>query len=198
MATPFYSLRVPEVFEALETSPDGLADTDIEQRLSLYGLNELSVPPGQPTSFKFLTHLTHPMALLLWGAGGLAFAAQRFSLGLVIWIVVLVNAGFSLWQEHRAEQAISALNKLLPPHAHLLRNGVEAKVSASQVVPGDVLLLSEGDNIPADARIVEEYGLRVNNASLTGEALPARKTAEASLREGISELERPNLIFAGT
>jgi Ca2+-transporting ATPase len=198
MATPFYSLRVPEVFEALETSPNGLVDTDVEQRLSLYGPNELSEPPGPPSSFKFITHLIHPMALLLWGAGGLAFAAQRFSLGTVIWIVVLVNAGFSLWQEHRAEQAITALNKLLPPYAHLLRNGIEAKVPASQVVPGDVLLLSEGDNIPADARIVEEYGLRVNNASLTGESLPARKTAEASLREGISELERPNLAFAGT
>jgi Ca2+-transporting ATPase len=198
MATPFYALRVPEVFEALETSPNGLVDSDVEQRLSLYGLNELSEPPGPPFSFKFITHLVHPMALLLWVAGGLAFAAQRFSLGTVIWIVVLVNAGFSLWQEHRAEQAITALNKLLPPYARLLRNGVEAKVPASQVVPGDVLLLSEGDNVPADARIVEEYGLRVNNASLTGEALPARKTAEASLREGISELERPNLAFAGT
>ncbi len=198
MATPFYALRVPEVFEALETSPNGLADTEVEQRLSLYGLNELTEPPGPPSTLKYLAHLVHPMALLLWGAGGMAFAAQRFSLGIVIWIVVLVNAGFSLWQEHRAEQAITALKKLLPPYARLLRNGVEARVPASQVAPGDVLLLSEGDNIPADARVVEEYGLRVNNASLTGESLPARKTAEASLREGISELERPNLAFAGT
>lgn len=198
MATPFYALRVPEVFEALETSPNGLTDTDVEQRLSLYGLNELTEPPGPPSTFKSLAHLVHPMALLLWGAGGLAFAAQHFSLGIVIWIVVLVNAGFTFWQEHRAEQAITALKKLLPPYARLLRNGEEAKVPASQVVPGDVLLLSEGDNIPADARIVEEYGLRVNNASLTGESLPARKTAEASLRESISELERPNLTFAGT
>ncbi len=66
------------------------------------------------------------------------------------------------------------------------------------VVPGDLLILAEGDNIPADARVVEEYGLRVNNASLTGEAVAARKTAEASILPGISDLERPNLIFAGT
>ncbi len=198
MATPFYALRVPEVFEALETTPNGLADTDVEQRLSLYGLNELTEPPGPPPTLKYLTHLIHPMALLLWAGGVMAFAVQRFSLGIVIWIVVLVNAGFTLWQEHRAEQAITALKKLLPPYARVLRNGDEVKVPASQVVPGDVLLLSEGDNIPADARVVEEYGLRVNNASLTGESLPARKTAEASLREGISELERPNLAFAGT
>lgn len=198
MVTPIHTLRVPEVFTALETSPNGLVDIEVKQRLSLYGLNELIEPRGVPSPFKLLAHLVHPMALLLWGAGGLAFAAQRFSLGIVIWIVVLVNAGFTLWQEYRAEQAITALTKLLPPYARLLRNGVEAKVPAHQVVPGDVLLLSEGDNIPADARVVEEYGLRVNHASLTGEALPARKTAEASLREGISELERPNLAFAGT
>jgi Ca2+-transporting ATPase len=198
MATPFYALRVPEVFEALETSSNGLADADVAQRLSLYGPNELSEPTGPPTTLRSLAHLIHPMALLLWAAGALAFAAQRFSLGIVIWIVVLVNAGFTLWQEYRAEQAITALKKLLPPYAHLLRNGEEVKVPASQVVAGDVLLLSEGDNIPADARVVEDYGLRVNNASLTGESLPVRKTAEASLRDGISELERPNLVFVGT
>ena len=68
----------------------------------------------------------------------------------------------------------------------------------SELVPGDILVLAEGDRIPADARVVEEYGLRVNQATLTGEAMPARKTADASLREDLSELERPNLIFAGT
>ena len=65
-------------------------------------------------------------------------------------------------------------------------------------MPGDVLVLAEGDNIPADARVVEEYGLRANYANLTGEAMPARRMAEASLREGLTELERPNLVFAGT
>ena len=75
---------------------------------------------------------------------------------------------------------------------------MEAHIPASEVVPGDVLILAEGDNIAADARVVEEYGLRVNNASLTGEAVAARKTSEASILPNISDLERPNLIFAGT
>ena len=66
------------------------------------------------------------------------------------------------------------------------------------MVPGDILVLAEGDNIAADARVIEEYGLRTNNATLTGEAIPARKTADASLTSGLSELDRPNLIFAGT
>jgi magnesium-transporting ATPase (P-type) len=75
---------------------------------------------------------------------------------------------------------------------------VEEKIPAADLVPGDVLVLAEGDNIPADARVVEEFGLRTDNATLNGEALPARKTAEASVREGLTEMERPNLIFAGT
>jgi len=69
---------------------------------------------------------------------------------------------------------------------------------ASDIVPGDVLVLAEGDNIPADARLVEAAGLRVNQATLTGEAMPSLKSADASLREGMSELERPNLLFAGS
>ena len=74
----------------------------------------------------------------------------------------------------------------------------KTRIPASEIVPGDVLMLAEGDNIPADARVVEEYGLRTNNATLTGEAIPARKTADASLRSDLTELERPNLVFAGT
>ena len=110
----------------------------------------------------------------------------------------LVNAGFSFWQEYRAEQAMEALSVLLPGYARVIRDGEEAQIQASEVVPGDMLVLAEGDNIPADARVVEEYGLRTNNTTLTGEAIPARKIGRASLRPGLTELERPNLVFAGT
>jgi magnesium-transporting ATPase (P-type) len=93
---------------------------------------------------------------------------------------------------------MAALRHLLPSYARVVRDGEETRLAASEVVPGDLLVLAEGDNVPADARVVEEFGLRINNANLTGEAVPARKTADASLREGISEIERPNLVFAGT
>jgi magnesium-transporting ATPase (P-type) len=138
------------------------------------------------------------MALLLWGAGFLSLLVGEWALALTIWGLVLVNGVFSFWREYRAEQAMAALTKLLPAYARLLRQGQEAKVPASEVVPGDVLVLAEGDNIPADARVIEDYGLRTNNSTLTGEAVPARKTSDASFVEGISEVERPNLIFAGT
>ncbi|PWB56331.1 MAG: hypothetical protein C3F13_01980 [Anaerolineales bacterium] len=198
VSDPIYTLPVSEVYASLETCPDGLTTHEVEERRSLYGSNQISEMPRQPIGRKILGFITHPMALLLWLAGGIALWLGEPTLGVIIWIVVLVNAGFSFWREYRAEQATAALQHLLPSFARVVRDAVEVKVPASELVAGDLLVLAEGDNIPADARVVEEYGLRANNAVLTGEAVPARKTADASLREGISEVERPNLIFAGT
>jgi len=195
---PLYSLRVADVFAALETSPDGLTPDEAQARIALYGRNVISEPPGLPLRRKLIGHATHSMALLLWAAGAIAFLSGEHGLGIVIWIVVLVNAGFSFWQEYRAEQAVTILKHLLPAHAHVIRGGEEVEIPAADVVPGDILVLAEGDNISADARVVEEYGLRANHAVLTGESVPVRKMAEASVREGLTELERPNLVFAGT
>src|SRR6266849_6385843 len=178
LAVPLHTLNPSEVWEALEASPTGLGPATVAQRLALYGANALREPPPEP-------------------AGGLAMLGDRVVLGLVIWGVVAVNAGFAFWQEYRAERAIAALKRILPAYARVLRAGQETKVPASEIVPGDVLVLAEGDNIPADARLVEAAGLRVNQATLTGEAMPALKSADASVREGLSELERPNLLFAG-
>jgi P-type Ca2+ transporter type 2C len=195
---PLYALRAQEVFEALETSPDGLTAHEAAARQALYGPNVLREAAPQPWWRKFVVYLTHTMALVLWGAGVLAMVSGRPLMGLVIWVVVLVNAGFSFWREYRATQAVDTLKRLLPAHARVIRGGAEMEVLASELVPGDLLVLAEGDNVPADARVVEEYGLRANDSTLTGEAVPARKSAEPSLRDGLTELERPNLVFAGT
>lgn len=198
VSDPIYVLPLPEVYTSLETSSTGLVSGDVESRRSLYGLNQLSEPPREPTWRKIIGFLTHPMALLLWVAGVIALVLKEPTLGVIIWIVVLVNGALSYWREYRAEQATVALQHLLPSYARVIRDGVEVRVATRDLVPGDLLVLAEGDNIPADARVVEEYGLRANNAVLTGEAVPARKTSDASLQDGISEVERPNLVFAGT
>ena len=198
VSTPIYSLRPAEVFDALATSPDGLSSDEVAARHSLYGPNLLSQGAEQANWQKLLGHAAHPLALLLWIAGVIAFLAREPVLGVVIWNLVLINAGFSYWREHRTQQAMQALRRLPPAYARLAREGSELNIPASELVPGDVLILAEGDNIPADARLVQAYGLRTNNAVLTGEAVPTLKTADASLREGISEVERPNLVFAGT
>jgi Ca2+-transporting ATPase len=195
---PVYSLRSVEVYEALDTSPEGLSPGEVAARLKLYGKNVLAEEVKTPSWRKFLAHITHPLSGLLWVAGGVSFVVQEPVLGIVIWMLVFVNAGFSFWREHRTEQAMQALRRLLPAYSRLIRDGQETSLPADEIAPGDVLILAEGDNIPADARVVEEFGLRANNAVLTGDAMPTRKTADASLREGISDVERPNLVFAGT
>lgn len=195
---PIHALRAPDVFAALQTTSQGLSETDAEARLKLYGPNVLSTPPAAPRWRRLFAHLTYPMALLLWVSGGVAAVIGQPGLAGIIWIIVLINAAFSFWQEYRAGEAVAALAKLLPAYTRVLRGAQEISIPSSQVVPGDILVLGQGDNIPADARVVEQFGLRVNQATLTGEAIAAVKTADASLRDGVTTLDRPNLIFAGT
>jgi len=103
------------------------------------------------------------------------------ALTVVIWLLVLVNAGFSFWRERRAEQAMHTLRLLLPSKRVCCAMAWKSAWPAEDIVPGDLLILAEGDHIPADARLGREFGLRTNNAVLTGEASPARKTADASV-----------------
>ncbi len=197
-ARPIYSLRVPEVWNALETSPSGLSEGEVQARLSLYGQNLLRRQEKKSTAERFFRYMLHPSALVLLMVGLAGLLVRDVILALIIWSIVLVNSAFSFWREHRAEQAIDKLRLILPSFAHVVREGIEHSIPASEVVPGDLMVLAEGDNIAADARVIEEYGLRTNNATLTGEAIPARKLADPSHQEGLSELDRPNLIFAGT
>ena len=197
-SAPIYTLRVPEVFQSMETSQKGLSTFEAESRQSLYGENALSEQSHPSEGQKFLRQARHPFILLMFLAGIISLWQRDWTLALIILLLSITNSAFSYWREHRAEQAIEKLRHLLPSFAHIIRDSTDMHISSSDVVPGDLLILAEGDNIPADARVVEEYGLRVNNASLTGESVAARKTAEASILPGLSDLERPNLIFAGT
>ncbi len=195
---PIYSLRPQQAFQSLETSPTGLGSAEAQSRLSLYGENVLSEEQKEPLGHKLFRHALHPQAGILLLAALLAALGSDSGLSFVILALIIFNALFSYWREYRAEQAVEKLKEILPAYAHVLRDGQDEHILARDVVPGDILVLAEGDNIPADARVVEEFGLRVNNSTLTGESVPARKIADASYQQGISELEQPNLIFAGT
>lgn len=195
--SPIHALRAAEVFTSLETSIEGLSSEEASSRRSLYGENLLSEQKRENPGLRLLDHFKHPLTGLLFAAGLLALI-EDWVLTAVIWLLTFANTGFSLWREYRAEKAVEKLQEVLPAYAHTLRDGKDVYIPARDIVPGDILILEEGDNIPADARVVEEYGLRTNNATLTGESIPARKNADPSYLDEVSELERPNLIFAGT
>ncbi|MCX6093273.1 MAG: cation-transporting P-type ATPase, partial [Candidatus Bipolaricaulota bacterium] len=193
-----YTLSIPDVYRVAGTSTDGLTTAEAQARLAQHGLNAIQTIKGKPLWRKLLANFTHLMALLLWAGGAMAFIGKMPQLGWAIWAVIVINAIFSFWQEFRAEKAAEALKMLLPQFARVVRDRVEARIPAEELVPGDVIVLSEGDHISADARLVEENEMRVDLSTLNGESAHARRTAEASLREGLSMMERPNLVFAGT
>ncbi len=192
------TLPVAEIYVALATQPGGLTQNEAAARLQRYGRNTISEVTRQSLLLKFLANFTHLMALLLWVGGLIGFIAQMPQLGIAIWTVNLINGVFSFWQEYKAEKATEALRRLLPTYARVRRDGEEQRILAEELVPGDVMLLAEGEHISADGRLVQEAELRVDQSTLTGESHLVRKTTEAVLRTGLTRAELPNLVFAGT
>ena len=193
-----HRLSIAEVYTALGTTVQGLSKAEAEERLKKYGKNTIQKIKGKPLILKFLSNFTHLMAILLWIAGIVSLIAQMPQLAIAVWLVNIINGLFSFFQEFRAEKATEALRQMLPDYARVLREGREQRILAEELVPGDVILLSEGDRISADGRLVEDNDLRVNQSTLTGESNPVHKTKDAELRTDLNRAERPNLIFAGT
>lgn len=159
--TDLHAVPIPEIYKRLEARPDGLTEAEVKERQTRFGRNRILKIKGKPLVLKLLANFTHLMALLLWIGGVVGFIAKMPQLGLAIWTVNLINGAFSFWQEYKAEKATKALLRLLPPYARVLRDGIEQSVLAEELVPGDMMLLAEGDRISADGRMVEAAELRV-------------------------------------
>ena len=193
-----HTYPIPEAFSILSSGPEGLSQDEAKKRLQHYGQNVITKVKGKPLWIRFLANFTHLMAILLWVGGIVGFLAQMPQIGIAIWMVNIINGAFSFWQEFKAEKATEALRQLLPSYARVRRDGEVQRIMAEELVPGDVILLEEGDRISADARLVDENELRVDQSTLSGESHPVRKTSEALVKEDLTRAELPNLIFAGT
>lgn len=196
-------LSIDEVLARLDTSRGGLSPEEAQRRLTQFGRNVLRAPARYSVLRGLTRHFTHFLAVLLWVAALLSFAADFMkpgegmaTLGWAILGVIVINAAFAFLQEYKAERAVQALHRLLPDKAWVTRNGQSVEVSRSEIVPGDLLILEEGEKVPADARLIDAAGMRVDNAALTGESKPKRRTADPA-RDG-HWLDIPNLVFAGT
>jgi Ca2+-transporting ATPase len=189
------NLDASAAIEALDTTADGLSSAQVDDRLKLYGLNTIQTLAKKSLVKAFFANFVHLMAWLLWVAGALAFLAGMPQLGIAVWMVNVINGCFSFWQEFQAGKATEALLSLLPLNAHVIRSGQELLVPAQQLVPGDIIVLAEGDAISADCRIVSASRLAVDESTLSGEARPVRKLAEAL---AANDFSGSNLLFAGT
>jgi len=196
-------LTADQALASLNSSTAGLSEIEAARRQHEFGPNRVEAVQGTPLWLRFAREFTHFFALILWVAAALAFFAEHLdpgqgmrALGVAIIGVILVNGVFSFWQEYRAERALEALRRLLPQQIKALRDGRGQALPVELLVPGDVILLEEGDKVPADCRLIEAFGVRVNAATISGESLPAARNAEPDQND--TPLTAKNLVLAGT
>ncbi len=191
-------LSIQDVFEELKSSSKGLTEEEAQHRLTENGPNIITKQSRHSIQQKMLAQIKSWFNLLLIVAAILCFLGLIWELGLAIIIVVIVNIVFSLFQEARAEKAMDALKNYMPEYAKVIRNGKINKILGKELVPGDVIVIEEGDRVPADARVIEAFDLYTNNIPLTGESEPQLRTADASITYDGIDLLAPNLVFMST
>ncbi|SFM99698.1 cation-translocating P-type ATPase [Nitrosomonas communis] len=198
-----HQLSVLDALASLKSTATGLSYAEVERRLHEYGPNEVEKVVRKPLWLRLIKEFTTLFSLILWISAGLAFFGEwsdpgqdMAKIGYAIVTVILVSGLFSFWQEHRVEQTLAALRKLLPQQAQVLREGKVTQVPANRLVPGDIIHLEQGNKIPADCRLIEAFGARVNNAAVTGESLPKMRGAGPTHTENL--VDSKNIVLAGT
>jgi Ca2+-transporting ATPase len=200
-----YRQAVEEVVAELGCDPQrGLSSEEARARLARYGPNELEAEKPVPAWRRFLAQFRDTLVILLLIATAVSvglWAYERDSAlpyeGLAIFAIVLLNGILGYVQESRAERAVAALRAMSAAEASVVRDGERRSVPASELVPGDVILVEEGDTIPADARLVQSTALQASEASLTGESLPVQKDVRP-IEEEVGLGDRSNMLFSGT
>jgi potassium/sodium efflux P-type ATPase len=182
----------------LASSRKGLSEEEAVSRLAVFGENVLTAKKPIPMWKRFGAHLVNMFAILLWVASVLSFLSDQAALGWAIIAVILLNAIFAFVQEFRAEKAIEALRNMLPPKAKVIRDGQRVEIEARFLVPGDVMVVEEGDLISADARLVYSAELRVDNSALTGEVDPVVRRADVLCVDPPSITDIESYIFTGS
>ncbi|MFB2977876.1 cation-translocating P-type ATPase [Microseira sp. BLCC-F43] len=176
----------------------GLDEVEIPQRLREYGANELTAKEGKPVWLKFILQFNQPLLIILVCAGAIKAFLGEWINASVIWGVTTTNAIISFTQESQAESAIAALASAVRTEATVIRGGKKLKVPSQELVPGDLVLLTSGDKVPADLRLIKTRDLQIDESGLTGESVAVEKdAADATLPPETPLAERLNMAYAG-
>lgn len=194
-----YGAPLEELVQALNTDvSQGLTREEAANRLARDGPNELNEAPG-PTLWAMLwSQISEPLVLVLILAALISSAVGELTDALVIFLIVILNAGLGVWQERRAERSLAALRKLGTGTARVIRDGEAQNVDTRDLVRGDLILIEEGDFIPADGRLIEAANLAVDESALTGESVPAEKGIHPPDEPEVSIGDRTNMIHKST
>ncbi len=194
----WYRKNSEEVFREFNSSPGGLTEEEARYRFSQYGPNKL-VEQEKISKTKILLHqFTSPLIYILLIASAVTFLLAEFVDTAVIISVVLLNAVIGYFQEYKAEESVRALNKMVVPRTRVLREGKEREIESEQVVPGDVVILASGSKVPADLRLYQTIAVKIEEAMLTGESVPADKKSDALDAENLTPGDQMNMAFMGT
>ena len=204
MEKTWHSKTPQEALSELNVTSTGLTTQDAQERLTVHGPNEIKKEKGKSPLKLLLGQFTSILMIILLLAMSLSVAVGIYQNSLdeifdavIILIIVIASAVLGFTQEYRSEKAVEALKKMTAPTASVLRDGKEVKIPASQLVPGDIILLYTGDKIPADARLLEAFTMKTDEASLTGESAPVNKSTLPLPEETLLN-DRRNMVFTGT
>ena len=192
-----HALDVDDVLASLAAGRDGLSTQEVTARIRTYGPNRLPEAKRRGPIRRFLVHFHNVLIYVLLGAAVITAAMRHVADTAVILAVVVVNAVIGFIQEGRAEQAMNALREMLSPRTAVLRDGRRVGIDSAEVVPGDIVLLEAGDRVPADLRLFEATGLRVDEAILTGESVPVEKFVDP-VADDAPIGDRTSMAFSGT
>jgi Ca2+-transporting ATPase len=196
---PWHQLGRDDVAQKLGTSRDhGLTTQEAKARLEKYGPNRLEEAPPKTFAAMLWEQLNNFVVFLLFAAAIISMVLGEWIEASAVLAIVVLNAGFGIVQERRAEQALAALRQLASPDAQVMRDGRRLTVPSYEVVPGDIVFVEAGNYIPADIRILESVNLRIEEAALTGESVPVEKSATRLEQADISLGDRVNTAFMGT
>jgi len=189
---------ISEVMERFHTSQEGLTTEEAERRLQVFGPNELRRRKRRSTAEKFLLQLKSPLLIILLFAGSISGLLGEAINAAIIFSIVMVSVVLLFFQESKAEKAADMLREKVTTTTTVIRDGRKKEVKISEIVPGDILSLSAGDMIPADARVISAKDLFVNQSALTGESVPVEKTSTPSKAKNATITELHNCLFLGT
>ncbi|MEM2478758.1 MAG: cation-transporting P-type ATPase [Candidatus Pacearchaeota archaeon] len=193
----WHAISLEEAFKKLNSSKEGLTKDEAKRRLAIYGPNEIrEVHKIKPLTI-FISQFNSFFVYLLLIAALIAAIVEHWLDFFAIMAIIILNASLGFVQNYRAEKAIENLKKVLVLKAKVLRGGVLYEIDANEVVPGDIIILSEGDKVVADARLIESHELQTNEAILTGESVPVDKISK-SIRADAPISERKNIVYSGT
>lgn len=194
----WHKLSIGKALQVMESSTLGITSEEAAIRLVKYGANELEEKEKKPTWYLFLNQFKDFMIVVLMIAAIISGIAGDLTDTIIILIIVVLNAVVGFIQEYRAEKAMDALKKMASLQAVVLRNRNSLKINSSMLVPGDVVLLEAGNAIPADLRLIETHGLRIDESALTGESVPVDKDTYELKEENLPLGDRINQAFKGT